>query len=133
MRGRRERNAGSRYLSLKVSRFSSTWPSASITRITSTSSWVGLCYPPTPCQSISEPITNFFLAIDPWHPLSGGFDESPTELRERVVQFAHDHVEASRNRRHTKLCEASRRRHAVKIGVLGIAIGDMHGNRQIEI
>ncbi len=49
------------------------------------------------------------------------------------MEFAHDHIETCGHGGHAKLREAAGGRQAVEIGVLGIAIGDMHGDRHAEV
>src|SRR5580765_2474700 len=84
-------------------------------------------------NSAAGAVTDCRFAVNPRHPLRRGFDEAPAKLGKYFWQLAHDHVEAGCDGGNAKLCKATGRRLAVEISVLRITVGDMHGNRQVEI
>src|SRR5512145_1030418 len=43
-------------------------------------------------------MTQHGLVVDPWYPLCGGLDESPSELWEDAREFAHQKIKARDNR-----------------------------------
>src|SRR5262247_3996536 len=84
-------------------------------------------------NSAAGAVTDRRFAVDPRHPLRRGFDEAPAKLGKYLRQLAHDDVETGRDGGHAELRKAAGRRLAIEIGVLRITVGDMHGNRQVEI